>query len=308
MVAKLRGALLLGAVLAAAGLVSCGSGPRATSFDPRVAEAEIRKIEHDWAQVAVSGDPAVIEEIFGDDFLGVSPDGMPYTKRQFVDDTKAHPLGFTSNELNDVKVRFYGDVAVAQGDETFSRADGGRARFVWTDVLVRRENRWRIVAAQDAVAPVATDTTNAALFTGGASAPDAVQSIAKTREAYAAAWRAGDAAAIAALYTADAHVLYPDRVGISGRQAILAYFRGFFGDFPKNAFELRSAEVVVNGDWAFDRGVYRWRGTPAAGGAPEADDGKYLVVLHRESDGAWRVARDMDNSDHPRAQGTRGAN
>src|SRR6266850_1775134 len=95
------------------GTLSCGGPPSTdTAYDRTQAESEIKAIEHSWAQVAVSGDPAVIEQIFADDFVGVAPDGSHYTKQGFIDDTKAHPLGFTTIELNEMKVRFEGNMAI----------------------------------------------------------------------------------------------------------------------------------------------------------------------------------------------------
>jgi uncharacterized protein (TIGR02246 family) len=120
------------------------------------------------------------------------------------------------------------------------------------------------------------------------------------------AWQKGTAAEISELYTEDAFVLYPDQPAVSGRAAIFNYFKGFFGEFPKNEFELTSAELVINGQWAFDRGNYRWKGFSPAGKTSAEDNGKYLVVLQRQADGSWKVARDMDNSDRPASQGTRG--
>ena len=299
--------------LLAAGLSACSAPP---AYDQAGAEADIRQIEHLWAQVAVTGDPSVVERIFGDDFLGVTPDGKQYTKREFIDDTKANPLGFSSNELNEVRVRFLGDVAVAQGDETFARKDGQRGRFVWTDVLAYRGGRWVIVAAQDVIAPVG-DGSGTGLFdmplaaAGERPGPDS--SLARDRTAidsfrtrYAATWKAGDADQLASLYTSDALVLYPDQPALRGRSAIATYFRGFFAEFAQEVFELTSEEIQVAGPWAFDRGTVRWRGVPRKGGMPVDDLGKYLVVLRRQPDGSWRLARDMDNSDQPHAQSTRG--
>jgi uncharacterized protein (TIGR02246 family) len=288
------------------GLAACRSQLSDASYDQGQAESEIQKMEHEWAQVAVTGDPAVMERIFADDFLGVTPEGVQYTKRGFIDDTKANPLGFTSNEVNEMKIRFFENVAVAQGDETFTRKSGEQGRFVWTDVLVRRVGEWRIVAAQDVVAPAAGHATSSALFQGADQSADARREIARTREAYVTAWEKGNAAQIAALYTDDALVLYPNQPAVSGRGAIVEYFRGFFGDFPTSEFALASVELVTNGQWAFDRGSYRWKGVPRAGGRPEEDNGKYLVILQRQADGTWKVARDMDNSDRLASQATRG--
>jgi uncharacterized protein (TIGR02246 family) len=270
-------------------------------YDPTQAEAEIREIERSWAQVAVTGDPSVCEQIFADDFVGVAPDGTQYTKQAFIDDTKAHPLGFTANELDAMKVRFEGDVAVAQGQETFTRKDGAKGRFVWTDVLVRRGGKWRIVAAQDAMVPGTGQASGAGLFAG----PER-EGIDRTRNAYVAAWLAADAARVADLYTENAVILYPNQPAIQGKPAILAYFKAFFGEFGQNEFQLTSSEIEVVGSWAFDRGSVRWKGTPSAGGKPVEDIGKYLVVLQQQPGGEWKVARDMDNSDRPATQSTRG--
>jgi len=123
---------------------------------------------------------------------------------------------------------------------------------------------------------------------------------------YAASWKAGDTARISGLYTDDAIVMYPDQPPVVGRAAISEYFKGFFTEFEALDFQLASSEIVVAGDFAYDRGTYRWKAKPRKGGAPVDDDGKYLVILRRESDGRWRVARDMDNSDRPATQATRG--
>src|SRR5438045_1991674 len=70
-----------------------------------------------------------------------------------IADTRDAGQYFASNHLNEVKVRFYGDTAIAQGDETWERRNSERGRFVWTDTWIRRNGRWQIVAAEDLVAP-----------------------------------------------------------------------------------------------------------------------------------------------------------
>lgn len=287
------------------GISACDRPSAEATYDQSQAKSEIEAIERSWAQVAVSGDPAVIERIFADDFVGVSPDGTQYTKQQFIDDTKAHPLGFTSIELDEIKVRFVGNAAVAQGHETFTRKDGQQGRFVWTDVLERRDGKWQLIAAQDALTAAGQPKNDAGLF-ASSEQQDTQAGIAKTRSDYVSAWKAQDAGKTANLYTEDALVLYPDQPAVIGKNAIVDYFKTFFGAFSKTDFELSSAEVNVVGSWAFDRGAYRWKAVPRAGGAPVEDSGKYLVILQRQANGEWKVFRDMDNSDRPATQSTRG--
>lgn len=140
-----------------------------------------------------------------------------------------------------------------------------------------------------------------------AMAQEARTGIDSTRSHYVAAWNAANAEAIAALYDDDALVLYPNQSAVAGRSAILSYFKGFFSEFEQKGFDLTSDEIEVAGPWAFDRGTYRWQAVPRAGGDRIEDHGKYLVILRRQADGSWRVARDMDNSDRPLSQMARGA-
>ena len=276
-------------------LASCASTPRSTAEGQVEAESAIRKIEQDWAETAVTGDTPVIERILADDFVGTSPEGLPYMKQDFLKDMKAHPSEFTANQVNDVKIRFFDNVAVAHGNETFTRKSGEMGRFVWTDVLVKREGKWQIVAAEDLIAPVGTQESSGLFLNGSSTGGKGegrrdLDEIKKTRTASVSAWKTGSAATVANSYTKDALVLYPNQPPVVGHAAILDYFRGFFAEFREQSFELISAEVRVAGTLAFDRGVYRLKGVPRGGGLPAEDHGKYLVILERQSDGSWKVA------------------
>ncbi len=102
-----------------------------------------------WAESVASGDTAVLSRILAEDFIGVDPKGKQYRKAAMIQDTKDAPKYFKSNQINDVTVRFYGSVAVAQGSETWVRQNGKRGQFVWTDTWLKRNGRWQIIAAQD---------------------------------------------------------------------------------------------------------------------------------------------------------------
>jgi uncharacterized protein with LGFP repeats len=130
--------------------------PAITTIDYKKAEDFIKESEKEWAESAASGDSTVIERIIADDFIGVDPKGNQYNKQQMVHDTREAPKYFKSNYLSDFKIRFYGNAAVAQGDETWVRYSGQQltGRFVWTDTWVLRNDKWQIVAAEDLVAPV----------------------------------------------------------------------------------------------------------------------------------------------------------
>jgi hypothetical protein len=123
--------------------------------DHREVERYIIESERQWAESVATGDSSTVERILADDFIGVDPKGRFYDKATMVADTRKVPKNFLSNHANDIKVRFYGETAVAQGDETWERRSGDplRGRFVWTDTWVRRNGKWQIVAAEDLIVP-----------------------------------------------------------------------------------------------------------------------------------------------------------
>ncbi len=139
-------------VALAVAAVVMGSGMLwAQSEEQKKAEAYIIESERQWADSVATGKTDDVARILAEDFIGVDPEGKQYDKKTMVDGTKDAPKEYVSNRLNDVKVRFYGDTAVAQGSESWERRTGTPkyGRFVWTDTWVKRNGKWQIVAAED---------------------------------------------------------------------------------------------------------------------------------------------------------------
>ena len=120
-------------------------------------ERYILESERQWAESVATGDTSAIERILADDFVGVDPKACSTTSNRWSPTPGTRRNTYVSNRLNDVKVRFYGDTAIAQGSETWEKRDGKRGRFVWTDTWIRRNGRWQIVAAEDLIAPEKSD-------------------------------------------------------------------------------------------------------------------------------------------------------
>jgi hypothetical protein len=133
-------------------LTSAQSKPAAPPEQDSSAQRYIRDSEAQWAESVASGNAAVVERILADDFVGIDPKGNFYDKAKMISDTKDGAKYFVSNRLDEVKIRFFGDAAVAQGSESWQRRNGERGRFVWTDTWIRRNGRWQIVAAEDLIA------------------------------------------------------------------------------------------------------------------------------------------------------------
>ena len=68
---------------------------------------------------------------------------------------KADPT-LASNHLNedDLTIRFYGDTAVVIGSESWKlKKNGETGRYIWTDIFVKRNGKWQVVASQDMEKP-----------------------------------------------------------------------------------------------------------------------------------------------------------
>jgi uncharacterized protein (TIGR02246 family) len=119
------------------------------------------------------------------------------------------------------------------------------------------------------------------------------------RSAFADAFNAGDVARLATLYAADAIVMPANEPALTGIEAITKRNTDTFTSATMN-ITITPQETKVMGDWAFDRGEYSMAITPKAANAkPMTDSGKYLVLLQRQADGSWKLARDIDNSNTP---------
>ena len=118
------------------------------SYSQADAERYIKASEAAWAESVSTNDASVLKRILADDFVWVL-DGKVWNKTQAIADAAAGPGDFLSDHLNYAHVRFFGDAAVVQGMETWTRKGGRKGYFVWTDTWVRRGGRWQIVAAED---------------------------------------------------------------------------------------------------------------------------------------------------------------
>jgi uncharacterized protein (TIGR02246 family) len=105
------------------------------------------------------------------------------------------------------------------------------------------------------------------------------------------------------VFSEDAVQMPPNTPANVGREMIRAWSKAFL-DPLRAEFAHEVGEIRVAGDWAFERGTYRIRVTPKAGGESFQDTGKYITIYQKQPDGAWLLARDIWNSNHP-TPGTR---
>ena len=125
-----------------------------------------------------------------------------------------------------------------------------------------------------------------------------MEAINKVRGVHIAAVNDIDVDAWVATFT-DAGVQMPLNAPANlGSERIRAWSQTFLAPF-RVQFALVVDEVQAAGSWAFERGTYKINLTPKAGGEAIQDIGKYITVYKRQPAGAWKIARDIWNSNNP---------
>jgi uncharacterized protein (TIGR02246 family) len=132
-------------------------------------EEEIRRLEREWFDSYVRGDRAAFDRIVADDAVMTYGNGKVGNKSEAIAEIKAPADASYSLTSDDVQVRVYGDAAIVTGRVTEKGIFNGRSlnsQSRYTDVWVRRNGRWQVVAAQntrlpqETPAPAATTNTN----------------------------------------------------------------------------------------------------------------------------------------------------
>ena len=128
---------------------------------------------------------------------------------------------------------------------------------------------------------------------GDTAADEAV--IRASAPAWAAAFNAMDADALAGMYWEDALLFPPNVPAVAGGAAMHAYFAAETPAFREAGLTMNipaAGAVHVAGDLAYEAGAYSV--TDASGAT--VDTGKYIGVFQKR-DGTWRYIRDTWNSD-----------
>jgi uncharacterized protein (TIGR02246 family) len=114
-------------------------------------------------------------------------------------------------------------------------------------------------------------------------------------DAFEKAYNAGDAKAVAALFTSDGRIIDKEGDVTDGREAIAEDFAELFKEYPKKQIEIFVESIRFLGpDLAMEVGMTKE--TLAPGEPPEID--RY-TVLHVKRDGKWQMALARDEEGPP---------
>jgi ketosteroid isomerase-like protein len=110
---------------------------------------EIEGLEMQWRQAQLNNDVSVMDRLLADDYIGISASGTIETKTEALALRRAGTLHITNLDLNDLKVRVYGDTAVVTSRAELQGTNGARdisGEYRYTRVYNRRFGQWKIVS------------------------------------------------------------------------------------------------------------------------------------------------------------------
>src|SRR5215213_499427 len=140
-------------------LAAVSSAPAKEAFDPAAIEAELLKLEREWAAATNSHDAEGVRRIIADDVVMVYPDGTPGTKADEVRSIESGAITADGWEMADPRVTVLdADAAFITGRSIITNGKykdpnqkkpidiSGEYRFL--DVYARRDGKWQAVASQ----------------------------------------------------------------------------------------------------------------------------------------------------------------
>jgi uncharacterized protein (TIGR02246 family) len=115
-------------------------------------ERQIIQLFEAGDRALISTDVAELSRIFADDYLQYNASGERSTKQDVIDNLTSGKIRYLSMTSTGRRIRLLrDDVAIVHGSEEDEVERGGSrfsVRYVYMDVVMKREGRWQIVGSQ----------------------------------------------------------------------------------------------------------------------------------------------------------------
>jgi hypothetical protein len=112
----------------------------ATGAYDKAALREICSLERAWSQSVATGDTIAPNRALAEGYLGIGSSGRRMNKTEMAAQPPRTSKFIASSDNDYVHVRFFGNVAANQGEDTVRAKDGHVSHLIWTDTWVKRRN------------------------------------------------------------------------------------------------------------------------------------------------------------------------
>lgn len=114
-------------------------------------EQQILALHEAGDRALMTADVAELARIFADDYVQYNQSGKAFTKQEVLDNFRTGAIRYPSIISTSRKIRVFGDTAVVHGaelDEVEVNGKRSAVRYVYLDVLRKRDGEWKLVASQ----------------------------------------------------------------------------------------------------------------------------------------------------------------
>jgi ketosteroid isomerase-like protein len=108
--------------------------------------AILEELNRNYVRAAEQSDVRWFSEHLAEDFLSSSVDGSIIDRGEFLERV-ARPYPGSNLEAVDVRMRFFGDLALIHAGFKYRKPDGQMGSGRYTDTYARRQGRWLYVSA-----------------------------------------------------------------------------------------------------------------------------------------------------------------
>ena len=110
-------------------------------------ETTLKTLNQEYVDSFMASDVDWYDQHLTDDFVCIESNGSVLDKPQFLHQTAEGP-GVAGYNLDDARIRIFGDVALIHGFGTLTRLDGTTGQSRYTDVYAKTNGNWKAISAQ----------------------------------------------------------------------------------------------------------------------------------------------------------------
>jgi uncharacterized protein (TIGR02246 family) len=118
---------------------------------------EIMRLFEDGDRALISGDPSELRRVYAEDYVQYDECGKASTRQDLIHKLTSGVIRFVSMNSTGRRIRLLrDDVALVHGSEDDEMEQSGQrvvVSYVYTDVVMKRNGKWQIVASQLAKLP-----------------------------------------------------------------------------------------------------------------------------------------------------------
>jgi ketosteroid isomerase-like protein len=112
----------------------------------------LERLNQEYVDAFMNADVEWYRDHLADDFAVIESNGSVLNKEEFLRNTANGP-DVIEYKLQDVNVRFYGNVGLVQATGHWTGKDGSKGVSRYIDVYVKTQGEWKTVSAQITRAP-----------------------------------------------------------------------------------------------------------------------------------------------------------